>query len=127
MSPNESAFADPPVTGHAMHLQPTDLLARMAVAADAAASGPEWPRLQAYVRVELRRLAEFFTLLEKRRYEEDMDEGEAKLWTYIAVHHAETALGQLDLYGLRNAPELVGKAVAAVRVVVNRAVGFEVV
>ncbi len=127
MSPNDSAFADPPVTGHAMILQPTDLLARMAVAADAAASGPNWPRIQAYVRVELRRLAEFFTLLEKRRYEEQMDEGEARLWAHIAVHHAQTALGQLELYGLKSAPDVVGAAVAAVRASVNRAVGFEVV
>ena len=44
-----------------------------------------------------------------------------------AVHHAETALGQLELYGLQGIPQVVGAAVAAVRDVVNGAVGFDVV
>lgn len=127
MTPNDSAFADPGLRGHAMVLQPTDLLVRMVLAADAAGTGPQWQRLQAYVRVELRRLAEFFVLLEKRRHEEGMGEDEAKLWAYIAVHHAETALGQLELYGLQGIPHVVGAAVAAVRDVVNGAVGFPVV
>ena len=127
MTPNDSAFADPPVNAHTCALHPTDLLVRMALAADAAGTGPQWQRLQAYVRVELRRLAEFFVLLEKRRFEEGMGEDEAKLWAYIAVHHAETALGQLELYGLQGIPQVVGAAVAAVRDVVNGAVGFDVV
>ncbi|MFN8012036.1 MAG: hypothetical protein U0P81_11615 [Holophagaceae bacterium] len=127
MTPNDRAFAVPPVNAHPCALHPTDLLVRMALAADAAGTGPHWPRLQAYVRVELRRLAEFLVLLEKRRFEEDMGEDEAKLWAYIAVHHAETALAQLELYGLQGIPQVVGAAVAAVRDVVNGAVGFEVV
>lgn len=127
MTPNDSAFAHPPMNGHAYALQPTDLLVRMALAANGAGAGPQWDRMQAYVRVELRRLAEFFVLLEKRRFEEDMGEDEAKLWAYIAVHHAETALGQLEFYGLRGVPEVVGAAVGSVRILVNGAVGFEVV
>ena len=59
---------------------------------------------QAYVRVELRRLAEFFSLLEKQRHEAEMDEDEAKLWASIAVNHAQSALSSLEVYGLHGAP-----------------------
>jgi hypothetical protein len=126
MSANERAAART-AKGHAMTLHPTDLLTRMALAADAAGTGPEWPRTQAYVRVELRRLAEFFSLLEKQRHEAEMEEDEARLWATIAVNHAQTALSSLELYGLHGAPQAVGAAVASVRGVVNGAVGFEVV
>lgn len=127
MPQDPEAYADPRLKAPALQLHAQDLLSHMLYAAGAVTGGPDRERLQAYIQVELRRLAEFLTLLERQRWEEHMDEDEARLWAHIAVNHADKALSGLEVYGLQGAPEVVGAAIAAVRGQVNRAVGFVVV
>lgn len=87
----------------------------------------QWPVIKEYAAAEARKTAETLALIERLRLTGEISTKEAKLLLDMQRNSAKAVLLTVEGLGLLAAESAINAAVGAVRMTVNRAVGFALI